>query len=266
MIFYFSGTGNTKWAAQRLADATGERLVAMAQALEDNQLSYTLEDDERLGFCFPTHGWQVPAIVRLFVDRLTMGNLKPSTFCYAVTTCGDCMGQTMDMMDQALSKKGITLKSSLSLVMPESYVCLPFMYTDSPEREQQKLNRAQADLDNFIAVVKNRQAGTLRLRKGPLPWLLTHVIGQYFNRRMITDSKFRVDEERCIGCRQCQQACPVGNVAMSDSSNATPHPTWLNNGKCTCCLACYHHCPRHAIDYGRYTPRRGQYYYGHDNK
>ena len=26
MIFYFSGTGNTRWAAQILADATGEEL------------------------------------------------------------------------------------------------------------------------------------------------------------------------------------------------------------------------------------------------
>ena len=27
MIFYFSGTGNTLWAAQQLAEATGEELL-----------------------------------------------------------------------------------------------------------------------------------------------------------------------------------------------------------------------------------------------
>ena len=33
MIFYFSGTGNTKWVAQQLADATGDKLYNIADEM-----------------------------------------------------------------------------------------------------------------------------------------------------------------------------------------------------------------------------------------
>jgi ferredoxin len=257
MIFYFSGTGNTRWAAQRLAEATGEQLVSMADALRQQDLSYGLADGERLGFCFPIHGWQPPHIVRTFIDRLTI-KTAGSPYCYTVCSCGDSTGLAVDMLAKELKAKGWRLSASLSLIMPESYVCLPFMYTDTPERERRKLQQAEHDLDQFIPVVTSCQEGVHRLRKGLTPWLFSHVIGAYFNRRMITDRKFRVNADKCVGCKRCEQVCPTGNLNIIDGK-----PQWRHDSSCTCCLACYHHCPNHAIDYGRYTPRRGQYFYGH---
>ena len=93
MIFYFSGTGNTKWVAQQLAEATGERLCYIPDELKAGVLSYQLKSGERLGFCFPTHGWQPPRIVRDFIRRSAFtwdGSQMP--YVFAVTTCGDNMG------------------------------------------------------------------------------------------------------------------------------------------------------------------------------
>jgi len=71
---------------------------------------------------------------------------------------------------------------------------------------------------------------------------------------MITDKKFTVDNKVCIQCGKCAKVCPVDNI------KGTP-PLWLHNGKCTSCLACYHYCPVHAINYGSITRRREQYYF-----
>ena len=68
MIFYFSGTGNTRWAAQLLAEAIGEELRYIPDELGKTE-PYQLKDGERLGFCFPTHGWQPPHIVREFIRK-----------------------------------------------------------------------------------------------------------------------------------------------------------------------------------------------------
>ena len=89
MIFYFTGTGNTRWAAQQLAGATGDRLRFIPDELRKSTLHYTLADDERLGICFPTHGWQPPHIVREFLRRASFENVH---YVYALTTCGDNMG------------------------------------------------------------------------------------------------------------------------------------------------------------------------------
>ena len=251
MIFYFSGTGNTRWAAEQLAAATGERLLFIPEELKTT-CGYTLEEDERIGFCFPVHGWQPPHIVREFIRRMTIDGAA-GHYAYTLCTCGDSTGLAVAMLAKELAPKGITLQSCQSLTMPESYVCLPFMYTDTPEREQRKLTQAQKDLEAFVQVVVGRQTGYSQLTLGLTPWTFSHVIGAYFNRYMVNDRKFTVDTDVCTQCGRCQQVCPVGNI------QGTP-PVWQHNDSCTMCLACYHHCPVHAINYGSITRKRGQYY------
>mgnify|MGYP002623400549 CR=1 FL=1 len=258
MIFYFSGTGNTRWAAQLMSSATEEPLLCIADEMAVGNCHYTLGQHERIGFCFPVHGWQPPHIVRSFLSRLNLQSPLGSLgqhYTYILCTCGDSTGLAVDMLSKQLMAKGISVDSSLSLIMPESYVCLPFMYTDTPEREQQKKRQAAIDVNDFVTVVQQRQQGYSRLQKGFTPWTFSHVIGAYFNRYMITDSKFTVDADTCIHCGRCAKVCPVGNIEFSGT------PEWKGNGSCTCCLSCYHHCPVHAINYGRITRHRGQYYY-----
>jgi ferredoxin len=256
MVFYFSGTGNTRWAAEQLAAATGERLLSIADEL-NTSCEYTLAADERIGFCFPVHGWQPPHIVRELIRRMTIAGAS-GHYAYTLCTCGDSTGLAVKMLAKELAQKDIVLQSSQSLVMPESYVCLPFMYTDKPEREHEKIARAREDLKAFVKVVVNRQTGYSRLKLGLTPWTFSHVLGAYFNRFMITDKKFTVDSDVCIHCGRCAKECPVDDIVFSDI------PQWQHNGRCTTCLSCYHHCPVHAINYGRITRKRGQYYFGHE--
>ncbi len=260
MIFYFSGTGNTRWAAEELARFLHEDLLFIPDELR-GECQYTLQPDERIGFCFPTHGWQPPHIVREFVRRLRLEGAA-GHYCYALTTCGDSIGKTMEILDEELRDAGLpALASVFSLIMPESYVCLPFMYTDTPEREEEKIAVAREQLQTFCQLIALRKEAEVHTVKGILPWTMSHVVGNYFNRRMVTDRKFTVDADHCVHCRQCEQACPTGDLVFDNGL-----PTWKGDGSCTCCLACYHHCPQHAINYGNITRQRGQYFFGHKKK
>ena len=137
MIFYFSGTGNTKWLASRLANATGERLVSISQAIITGEYDYQLVDDERIGICFPVHGWRPPFIVRDFVKRLNLGGYQDQ-FCYAFATCGDDVGLAFDYLREDLMSIGVTLDSVYSVIMPETYN-FPFIdQIDTAESAERK--------------------------------------------------------------------------------------------------------------------------------
>ena len=262
MIFYFSGTGNTRWVAGEIAKAIGEELLLIPDLIREGRYEFALGKGERIGLCFPTHGWQVPRLVREFIGRLRIDGLSNQTFCWALTTCGDNMGETMTILNRDLARNKalehdggpLQAESVFSVIMPESYVCLPFMKTDTEEREAMKIDTARHQLPHIIQMVEERRRGIEELEKGSTPRLYSYVIGAYFNKRMVHDRKFTVDTAKCIGCGKCVKVCPVDNI------QGTP-PEWLHNGRCTSCLACYHYCPVHAINNGSITKKREQYYF-----
>ena len=94
MIFYFSGTGNTRWVAEQIAKGIGEALVSIPDMIREGRNEFELREGERIGFCFPTHGWQVPRICRNFIRQLSLKNKTSTTFCWGLTTCGDNTGGT----------------------------------------------------------------------------------------------------------------------------------------------------------------------------
>ena len=249
MIFYFTGTGNTKWAAQRMAEVTGEELLFIPDVIRKGIVKVTISEGERLGFCFPTHGWQPPRIVREFIQH-TAFSVPPSTYIYALTTCGDNMGELMTIFGKELKNAGLWLDASFAVVMPESNVCFSFLHLDTPEKAEQKIAAADVQLEHIADIVKNKERGVSQLVKGAIPRTYSYVIGGYYNRHLIKDDKFWVDKEACIECGLCARVCPVDDITGAP-------PEWIHNGRCTNCLACYHHCPRHAIHWAKM--KRGQY-------
>ena len=63
MIFYFSGTGNSKWIANQLSKEQKEDLVFIPDALRSGVLEFCLKEEETIGFVFPIYSWAPPEIV-----------------------------------------------------------------------------------------------------------------------------------------------------------------------------------------------------------
>ena len=286
MIFYFSGTGNTKWAASKLAAATREDLISIAPYMRADDSSHNLaepfilKENERLGFVFPVHGWRVPKLVREFISKMKIQRepsdasaenkakaddcLKNRSFTYCVCTAGDSIGLTIENLNEVISQNpslqalGITeVSSSYSLIMPESYIGLPFMDVDPKEREIRKKENAAQELAVVCEEIFDRKEGISRLVKGPIPWFFTKVVGGFFENVLITDKRFHVEKDRCVKCGICANVCPVGDIKGGHGE----YPVWLHHKDCLTCFTCYHHCPHHAIEFGKQTQKKGQYYF-----
>ena len=252
MIFYFSCTGNTRWAAEMLSTELQEELVDMAH---DSRGCYHLKEDERIGFCFPVHGWRPPQLVRRFIHKMAIENAD-GHFCWALCTAGDDIGLSMEYLNIDLRQKGLKAQSLFSLIMPESYVGLPFMDVDKPEKEMAKLKTAKRMLESFIPLIRERKTGVINTYKGHWPRINSKVLGEAFVKWIITDKPFKVTDD-CIGCGTCVEVCPTGDIIGGRGQR----PEWKHTGDCLSCFACYHHCPTRAIRYGNRTEHKGQYYH-----
>lgn len=113
MIFYFSGTGNSLYAARHLAKATQDRLISIPEEMSDPAFSkeYALSTDERIGFVFPIHSWGPPEIVLRFIRRIRFANYQ-NHYCFFVATCGDDMGCTQQIRNRHCP-------ASTSICMPD---------------------------------------------------------------------------------------------------------------------------------------------------
>ncbi|MBR2231093.1 MAG: EFR1 family ferrodoxin [Prevotella sp.] len=252
MIFYFSCTGNTRWAAEMLSTELQEELVDMAH---DSRGCYHLKEDERIGFCFPVHGWRPPQLVRSFIHKMTIENAD-GHFCWALCTAGDDIGLSMEYLNNDLRQKGLKAQSLFSLIMPESYVGLPFMDVDKPEKEMAKLETAKRMLESFIPLIRERKTGVINTYKGHWPRINSKILGEAFVKWIITDKPFKVTDD-CIECGTCVEVCPTGDIIGGRGQR----PEWKHTGDCLSCFACYHHCPTRAIRYGNRTEHKGQYYH-----
>lgn len=267
MIFYFSGTGNSKWVADKLAEKTDEHLYFIPDELSTSCI-YHLTQGERIGFVFPVHGWRPPKIVRAFIEKLSFGinnealsqGKQASTsqpYVYAICTAGDTIGETMDILKQDLLKKKLYLRSGFSLIMPESYVGLPFMDVDNQENENRKIENSSNLLNGYISNILLKKPNIWDLTLGKWPKINSRVLGGVFHKYLITDNPFWVDSNKCVRCGICADVCPVHDI----NGGLGHEPDWKHDLSCLTCFSCYHHCPHHAIQYGRQTKKKGQYFF-----
>lgn len=249
MIFYFSGTGNSRWAAELLGNSLKDRVIPISESFASGRFSYNLDEGEALGFVFPTYSWGPPPVMEEFVKRLDLKGYTNDTYCYMVATCGDDVGLLVDMWKKVLGD--IRLNAAYTVVMPNNYILLPGFDVDDDATERRKKRNAIGRVKCIASHVKKRKE-EISVYKGHWAWVKSRVINPWFRRNCMSDSKFVVNADKCIRCGICVNSCPMKNVKMNDGV-----PSW--HGNCAMCLACIHHCPQRAIEYAKATRKKGRY-------
>ena len=240
MIFYFTGTGNSLYAAQKLADE-GEEIVSIVEALRSKAFHYTLNEGEKLGFVFPVYFYTVSDPVLELVRHLTVEN---ALFVYAVIPCGASIGAAGSFLKSELKKRGLELQRLDALVVPDG--ALIFYDIDSPEKMEQQLEAATKELASIKQAIDRREGNSI---KGS-PALGKVGLAAYH--ACMSTRAFHADE-KCVGCGKCASICPSGAIEMVDG-----RPAWTKK-KCLKCCGCINRCPVSAIQYGKKTASRGRY-------
>lgn len=233
MIVYFSGTGNSKWIAEQLAEQINDKAVDVSELQEYNR------EDAVLGIVFPVYAWAPPEIILEFAKKY----VGTSTFTFGVCTCADEAGLAMQILNQY-----IPLSSMYSLKMPNNYIV-----GSSIESEQvikDKLAHAKTEIARIAQEVQQHKK-VHRVTKGKFASIKSKVIAYGFNNFARTTKPFYVTAD-CIGCEKCQKQCPTHTIQMVNNK-----PSW--HEKCYQCLRCINLCPTEAIQYGKSTINKKRY-------
>lgn len=243
MIYYFSGTGNSKWVAEQLAELTGDQAVSIPDLTRDGPTAVAVSRGSVVGIVFPVYAWGAPKIVEQFCKGIGVGE---GAYTYAVCTCGDEAGNAMKRL-----KKAFPWQSAFSVAMPNNYI--PMYDVDSEALAKSKALKAAEQILNIAASVKNKER-IYSVHTGPLPGLKTVVISPMFNTFARSTKPFAAGDD-CNGCNLCQSICPISAISMQNGK-----PVWVKK-HCTQCLACINRCPQRCIQYGTATKGRGRYYF-----
>lgn len=242
MIFYFTGTGNSLYAAKKIGDALGEHLIDITTAMNEKSFNYTLSTDEKIGFVFPVYFYGLPSIVADFISELKIetnqeGGLKP--YVFGVITCGGGMGGAPKMLEEKLKKQGLPLGAAFELKMTSNYI---MMYqATTPDVQKKELTAADEKLVEMIAAISKNKKDEGKRKKA----FITKVAYPLY----VHGRKTRLfyADEKCNGCGKCVRVCPVDAIKMQNNN-----PVWSKK-QCTHCSACINRCPQEAIQYGKKT-------------
>ena len=151
MIFYFSGTGNSLYAAQKVAEICDEKLISIADEMNTwKDLRYSLGEDERIGFVYPVYSWQPPSTVLDFVKNLKIDNYH-NNFVFSISTCSGDEGYTTDTLSKAIAKRGLKMNSAFTLLMPNNYII--GIDVESPEEVEKNPRSRSAKLRAYKLLI-----------------------------------------------------------------------------------------------------------------
>ncbi|MEN6339523.1 MAG: EFR1 family ferrodoxin [Clostridiaceae bacterium] len=243
MIYYFSGTGNSKWAAERLAALTGERVESIAALLKQNPAAVNPQAGEQVGLVFPIYAWGAPLIVERFCKLL---HVPQGSYAFAVCTCGDEAGNAMKRL-----WKNFPFQSAFSISMPNNYI--PMFDVDSEETAKRKAKVASTLVEQIASRILAKER-IYSVHAGSFGGLKTGIARPAFNAFARSTKPFAAGDT-CNGCNLCRNVCPIGAIEMANGK-----PVWVKK-HCTQCLACINRCPQCCIQYGAGTKGRGRYYF-----
>lgn len=241
MIYYFTGTGNSRYAAEKLALLTGDKCVSIASIFNGTVKPVEGRKDTT-GFVFPVYYGGMPEMVKRFASHPEIKkHLAPYVFC--VITCGADSFACDTKLSEALERR---VDYSQNVVMPDNYVMLYNPSTGDEAKE--KLRNADARLEQIAGEIAAHYRCVNTNFKSKAMTGIMYPLYNVFRTTLLFDV-----DEKCDSCGFCAKICPEGAIELKRGV-----PEWTKK-KCQHCTACINRCPKHAIQFGLMTKNRDRY-------
>lgn len=247
IIYYFSGTGNSRNVAMWLADEA-KRMGLDVRVIDivSGKIDSDINENSLIIFISPIHGFNYPPVMIKFLLSFPKGscnvvlmNTRAGMLIRKFVTPG-ITGIAFYFASLILISKGYKLKGWYPVDLPSNWISVhpglnkrttDFLHTKNRERVYNFARKIFSGNSYFRAVLEFYDL-----------LLLPIAIGYYFIGRFILAKTYYASND-CDNCGICIKGCPVG--AIKEIGNK---PFWTIN--CESCMKCMGNCPKKAIETG----------------
>lgn len=244
MILCFTGTGNSKYAANALADRLDDECISLNEVIKHDKDKH-FQSKKPFVIVAPIYAWRMPRIVD---QTLRTAVFMGSKQIYFVATMGANSGKA-DKYCKALSESlHMDFMGFRGIPFPNNYVIDSVMPKE--DEVEHILKAAIPQIDDIATAIKEGKT-IQKTDKTFLGGILSGWVNTAFWKYGTSDSNYVVSDA-CTSCGLCEKSCAVNNIKME---NGKP----VFQGKCIGCYSCIQRCPKEAINIQGKTENHGRY-------
>jgi len=223
MVFYFSGTGNSLYAAKSL----DTELFSIPQVMKSNELFFTAD---KIGIVCPIYGHEMPAMVKQFIRKAVF----QTNYLYVVLTYGSRHANAVELAESVFTDAEKTADYITTVMMVDNFLPVFDMNEEVmlDKKVEQQISKIKAD----ILAKKHAQQEVASEDRSIHETYLTAVSGA----PETVWANFSVSDN-CIGCGICTKVCPAGCIQLQQQLAV------YTGENCQACYSCIHACPQLAI-------------------
>lgn len=245
MVFYFSGTGNSRYVAKKITEISNDEIISIGQKIKASDYN-AVRSERPLVFVGPVYAGRLPRVMEEYIRKVSFNGEKKA---YFIGTCAATPWGTVQYVERLCTEKGFALLGFNSVIMPQGY--LAGGGTQPKETNEKILSNARPKITAIAETIRDKQ---MLPKEQPGKAFMSKVLNPIMYSMMISAKNFRVTK-KCNGCGMCETRCPLNNVKLTNKK-----PVWGKD--CTHCMACIAGCPCEAIEYGKKTVGKPRYYLG----
>ncbi len=267
LILYFSGTGNTHFAAKKLSEHLNKHGIRCDIAPFELGKFDTIKNYDLLILGFPVYAYSMPEFMKNSINKLQ----KPKTGAvYIFSTYALHPGNALRKSAKLLKNSGFIPIGYGKVKMPGSDGML-FLKKESPYIKKSKkiissgfnsIEKIAIDIKEIVKEkLPNLHRGSSGINSNELEIIPPISLPSIFIEALIipifkiierkAKKRFYADE-KCNRCGICEKICPSKNITVTKEKV-------IFDGRCYLCLRCIHQCPQEAIQIGKATVGKYRY-------